>query len=101
MKLLNILLTIYIHINYMTAFLNKMIKYSITILSNISILLLISLFIYIFYTKDYREFVIVSTILIFGYIFHRYELGHAVPIIVFFTTNILQEWYAIIINAIL
>ena len=85
----------------MTAFLNKIIKYSVKILSNISILLLVLLFIYIFYTKDYREFVIISTILLFGYIFHRYELGHTVPIILFFTTNIIQEWYAIIINAIL
>ena len=85
----------------MTKFLNKIIKHSVQILSSISIFLLVSLFIYIFYTNDYKEFVIVSTILLFGYIFHKYELGHTVPIILFFTTNILQEWYGIIVNAFL
>lgn len=85
----------------MTAFLNKIIKHSVQILSNISIVLLVALFIYIFYTNDYKEFVIVSTILLFGYVFHRYELGHTVPIILFFTTNIIQEWYGIIINTVL
>jgi hypothetical protein len=85
----------------MTNHINKFFKHSVKILSSISIFLLVSLFVYIFYTKDYKEFVIVSTILLFGYIFHKYELGHTVPIIMFFTTNILQEWYGILVNAFL
>ena len=85
----------------MTNFVNKTIKYSVKILSALSVFLLTTLFIYIFYTNDYKEFVIVSTILLFGYIFHKYELGHSVPVILFFTTNILQEWYGILVNSVL
>ena len=67
-------------------------------MANFSLLLLISLIIYSMYTKNFKELLFLMLLLFIGRFYEKYQSHHIIPVMAFYSSNILQEWFQIILD---
>jgi hypothetical protein len=76
-------------------------EYSFKLLKRISPFLLGLIIIYSVYIKDVNRLILISLILLLGKLYQKYgSYHHALPIIAFYSINIVQEWFEILLELI-
>ncbi len=81
--------------------LNAIFKTSILTLSNLSLVLLISLILYSMYTQNIKQMIFIVVLLIIGSFYEKYQSHHILPVMAFYSFNIVQEWFQILLDSIL
>lgn len=76
----------------------KFFKSSLLTMANLSLLLLTGLIIYSMYTKNFKELFFVMILLFIGRFYENYQAHHIIPVMAFYSSNILQEWFQILMD---
>lgn len=78
--------------------LTRIFKKSLLTMANISLLLLTSLIIYSIYTNDVKKMLFVILLIFIGRFYENYQAHHIIPVMAFYSFNILQEWFQILLE---
>ena len=78
--------------------LTKFFKGSLLTMANLSLLLLMGLIIYAMYTNDLKKLIFVMILIFIGRFYEKYQANHIIPAMAFYSSNILQEWFQILLD---